>query len=33
MFIFRRSIAAPLIALAVAGLLVVVDALFTAGTS
>jgi hypothetical protein len=32
MFIFPRSVAAPLIALTVAALFVVVDALFTVGT-
>jgi len=33
MFIFARSIVAPLAALTVAALFVVVDALFTVGTS
>ena len=33
MFLFPRPIAAPLVALTVAGLFVVLDALYTLGTS
>ena len=33
MFLFRRPIAAPLVALTVAALFVVLDALYTVGTS